>query len=464
HIAYGNVVINITGNDGWHNIEYYSIDALGNEEQHHVATYYLDNTPPTTTLLPLPSQPNGENGWYISNISINFSSHDNGTGVKAIYYKIGNQDWKNFEGTFILEEGNYTLYYYAVDEVGNEEVIHIKKIKIDCTPPHAWLIKSPLHIWSNESVYFEWRSDDANTLYSYKMENYSGWSEWSNAENCSFILEEGNYTFLLKAKDIAGNENILSYSFSINFSFLLTSIQINPRYGEWIGLNSSINFTCNRNGTIYYRIWHNGWHPSVHAGTGKGNNFTVYHENFTLWSLGYTEGGIYYIEFYSMADGITEKTRNESFKVDSIKPAIHICIEENLTCRHNINIQINSSDDFGIGNISIYYSYSKNRSWNDWNLVGVTDNDKCNFSFNFSRVGFYAFMVRCMDLLGNENFSEAIIRFYNPDLNNDSRVNIFDVVKLTNYWGSNSYFYDLNGNGNVGFEDIAILFKNWSYE
>ena len=69
-----------------------------------------------------------------------------------------------------------------------------------------------------------------------------------------------------------------------------------------------------------------------------------------------------------------------------------------------------------------------------------------------------------MDLLGNENFSEAIIRFYNPDLNNDSRVNIFDVVKLTNYWGSNSYFYDLNGNGNVGFEDIAILFKNWSYE
>ncbi|RLB76931.1 MAG: hypothetical protein DRH15_11955, partial [Deltaproteobacteria bacterium] len=215
HIAYGNVVINITGNDGWHNIEYYSIDALGNEEQHHVATYYLDNTPPTTTLLLLPSQPNGENGWYVSNVSINFSSHDNGTGVKVIRYWI-NSNWKNFSQPFILNEGIYTIKYYAEDFLGNEEVEKEKEIKVDYDAP-AILFTPVQSSWTNSNISVNISLQDSFSgllMYRYAWTQNvsipSSWNPWHNISGSSYNIiktqsGEGEWYLHVEACDNAGN-------------------------------------------------------------------------------------------------------------------------------------------------------------------------------------------------------------------------------------------------------------------
>ncbi|MCD6223064.1 MAG: hypothetical protein J7K12_05210, partial [Thermoplasmata archaeon] len=453
HVAYENVVTNIVGNDGWYTIEYYSIDNVRNEEEHHVVTYYLDNTPPTTTIILNPSSPDGENGWYRSNVTVSFSSNDV-TGVSKIYYKIDNSAWNVYSHPILLEGNIYHVYYYAIDSVGNSEVVHYREIKIDFTPPAARFVAAPPHLGNSGDVYFEWESDDAEAIYSYKLENYSEWSSWSYDRDCRFRLGEGNYTFKLRAKDEAGNEASISYNFSINFSLLVTAFNAYPRKNEWIGLNSSINFTIRR-AITYYRIWHNGWNPAPGTGEGKGNNFTLYDENFTLWSLGYRTEGKYYIEFYSVVGEVIEETRNESIMVDRIPPTVAIHFPENITCKPNITLEINAIDSNGIKSITLYYSYSKSKNWSEWNEMQSN-------KFNFSDAGFYAFKVKCEDYFGNANYSDiVVIKFYEPDLNNDGMVNIFDIVELTNYWDSNSYIYDLNGDGRVGYDDVALIFKSW---
>ncbi|MCD6448160.1 MAG: hypothetical protein J7L58_03845, partial [Thermoplasmata archaeon] len=449
------IIIHLSGNDGLHTIEYYSLDNVGNEEEHHVVTYYLDNSSPTTSIILNPSLPDGENGWYRSNVTISFSSYD-ATGVSKIYYKINSSAWKVYSYPILLGENVYYIYYYAVDRVGNNETIHYRRIKIDYTPPAVRFVAVPPRLGNSGDVYFEWESDDEEAIFSYKLENHSGWSSWSYNRSCKFRLGEGNYTFKLKAKDVAGNGAIATYNFSVNFSLLLTTLNIHPRKNEWIGLNSSINFTI-RGAITYYRIWHNGWNPMPKHGKGKDNNFTLYDGNFTLWNLGYTTGGKYYIEFYSVVDQIVEETRNESMMVDKMLPSVAIHFPENVTCKPNITLRINASDSNGIKSITLYYSYSKSKNWSEWNEMQSN-------KFNFSDVGFYAFKAKCEDYFGNTNYSDiVVIKFYEPDLNNDGMVNIFDIVKLTNYWGSRSYIYDLNGDGTVGYDDIILLFKNLKY-
>ena len=58
------------------------------------------------------------------------------SGVKAIYYSINGQPYKEYKSDLVLDkEGNFTLKYYAVDNVGNISSPITKKFIVDLTPP-----------------------------------------------------------------------------------------------------------------------------------------------------------------------------------------------------------------------------------------------------------------------------------------------------------------------------------------
>jgi hypothetical protein len=108
----------------------------------------VDDTDPVTTHTMVPATPDGDNGWYVSDIEVTVNSYDPvsmnvSSGVDYIKYKIGSGSWQTIEGhgaiegTFIIDvdQENLEIEYYAVDNVGNEETHHTFQVDMDQTDP-----------------------------------------------------------------------------------------------------------------------------------------------------------------------------------------------------------------------------------------------------------------------------------------------------------------------------------------
>jgi hypothetical protein len=88
----------------------------------------LDDTSPVTSCSP-------SEGTYSKTITITLTATDDGSGINETYYKIGEGEWTEYIEPFdITEPGNYTIYYYSIDKLGNNE--EIKSI--------SYIIKRPV--------------------------------------------------------------------------------------------------------------------------------------------------------------------------------------------------------------------------------------------------------------------------------------------------------------------------------
>lgn len=127
--------------DSNHTLEYYCVDALGNEEEHHVQYYKVDSTPPITAkTYGEPFYNNGTHDFGTSEtlIYLNASDQgcDGGVGVDYTEYRIGNGEWQIYENPFTIEEeGMYRICFKSIDLLGNEETKKCQYIIIDNTPP-----------------------------------------------------------------------------------------------------------------------------------------------------------------------------------------------------------------------------------------------------------------------------------------------------------------------------------------
>jgi len=132
----------VLSGEGEHTIHYYSIDNASNEEETKTITIKIDETKPTTTYSLNPSSPDGDNEWYVSNVTVTLTANDGISGVNITKYKIDNGNWKKYTKSIKLTEGNHTVRYYTIDNAGNEEEIKTITIKIDKTKPTV-SIKTP---------------------------------------------------------------------------------------------------------------------------------------------------------------------------------------------------------------------------------------------------------------------------------------------------------------------------------
>jgi hypothetical protein len=107
----------------------------------------VDNTDPESEHVLDPAEPDGENGWYVSDVEVTLSASDPlvadvSSGVKEIKYKVGTGGWQTITGalgTFLItqadDDENVPVEYYAIDNVGNEEDHHFFEIDMDQTDP-----------------------------------------------------------------------------------------------------------------------------------------------------------------------------------------------------------------------------------------------------------------------------------------------------------------------------------------
>jgi hypothetical protein len=95
-----------------------------------------DTTPPVTTISFDPSEPNGNNGWYVSDVNVTLNATDEESGVNKTYYRLNEGEWKEYINQFIVtSNGVIQVDYYSVDNAGNNESMKTNELWIDRITP-----------------------------------------------------------------------------------------------------------------------------------------------------------------------------------------------------------------------------------------------------------------------------------------------------------------------------------------
>jgi len=96
-----------------------------------------DSTPPITTISLDPPEPNGLNGWYVSDVNVTLTATDDISGVNITYYRIDGGVWLIYESYFIIsyDGDDILIEYYSVDNENNQEPIKQISIDIDQSKP-----------------------------------------------------------------------------------------------------------------------------------------------------------------------------------------------------------------------------------------------------------------------------------------------------------------------------------------
>lgn len=205
----------------------------------------------------LSSGPAGEIDY--DDVTFQWSGIDDKTLSENLYYSymlIGKDSFwsywsKSTIKTYVnLENGDYVFKVKSKDAAGNvdltpaEQTFEVKTDPGDLVCPNTEIISGPTSSIDYNSVVFSWAGSDdktqlQNLQYSYKLINFdSKWSDFSQVTSTSYdSLENGVYTFKVRAKDTAGNVDLspAEQTFNVNVElgpnrFITNVIELN--FGE----------------------------------------------------------------------------------------------------------------------------------------------------------------------------------------------------------------------------------------
>ncbi len=122
-----------------------------------VSDAVLDTLAPVTMAATSPSAPDGQNGWYVSNVSITLNASDNCAGVSATEYSIdGGQTWQPYTGAFSHDGRRHArrplpLHGRRGQRRDGADLV----VKIDKTAPTISLSATPDRIWPPNNQPFD---------------------------------------------------------------------------------------------------------------------------------------------------------------------------------------------------------------------------------------------------------------------------------------------------------------------
>ena len=117
-----------------------------------------DTTPPVTTNSFDPPTPNGENGWYVSNVTVTLNATDDESGVNVTYYRLNGGEWHRYTEPFLMSKNRtHSIEYYSVDNAGNVEDIKSVICKIDQNRPS--IIAGTINRFLNTTLYADVQDD-----------------------------------------------------------------------------------------------------------------------------------------------------------------------------------------------------------------------------------------------------------------------------------------------------------------
>ncbi|MHA2424082.1 MAG: OmpL47-type beta-barrel domain-containing protein [Candidatus Thorarchaeota archaeon] len=123
--------------EGQHTISYYSVDEAQNVELVNTHEFWIDTIDPETSLYRTGIL--GENGWYVSELTIVFDAFDADSGVSYIEYMLDYNDWTIYQGSItVSEEGGHSIIFRSIDVASNIEITQDWDFYIDTSEPESW--------------------------------------------------------------------------------------------------------------------------------------------------------------------------------------------------------------------------------------------------------------------------------------------------------------------------------------
>ncbi|CAI6077565.1 heparin/heparin-sulfate lyase HepB [Cohnella sp. JJ-181] len=91
----------------------------------HVTSYTvsnIDRVAPVSTGTLSPASPDGDDGWYESEVTVSLAATDNASGVAKTEYRVNDGPWAPYTGSIpAYGEGSYDFAYRSIDNAGNIE-------------------------------------------------------------------------------------------------------------------------------------------------------------------------------------------------------------------------------------------------------------------------------------------------------------------------------------------------------
>ncbi|TMA00927.1 MAG: PKD domain-containing protein, partial [Methanobacteriota archaeon] len=321
--------------EGRHQVDYYAVDQAGNVEPVNSVDVGIDTTPPTTSASL--SGTAGENGWYVSNVTVTLTASDGTSGVATLVYRVDGGAWLTYSVPFALQDGVHTIDYFATDVAGLVEPQESVAVQIDTMPPTTAAESSGTagaNGWFVSSVTVFLNASDATSgiaNITYRVDG-GPWSVYAGP----FVLADGVHVVEFFATDLAGiTEPIRSLSIAIDTTPPVTEATLAGTLGQGGWYTSAVTF-------------------SVHAsdpGSGIANvNCRVDGGTWTSLCAGVVLGeGVHSVEFYATnGAGLVESTQSITVMIDVTPPATIDTLTgelgDNGWYRSNVTVSFNATD------------------------------------------------------------------------------------------------------------------------
>ncbi|MHA2330463.1 MAG: OmpL47-type beta-barrel domain-containing protein, partial [Candidatus Hodarchaeales archaeon] len=246
--------------EGQYLIDFNSIDSVGNVEITKVETLTLDNTSPSTILTVGDPQYDKNPLYVTSDTPFTLTATDIGSDVFSTSYRIYNtaydSGWQTYVDLFTIVglDGQYSIEFYSIDNLGNVELTKTETVFLDNTSPSTVLsIGDPQHgagmIYVTSDTPFTLTATDTGSdvfSTSYRIYNTvydSGWQTY--VDPFTIMGLDGQYSIEFYSIDNLGNKennheiNIMLFSWDYIFEQYCTGdiilkIDIDHKFFQFI--------------------------------------------------------------------------------------------------------------------------------------------------------------------------------------------------------------------------------------
>ena len=213
--------------DGSHTVDARASDNAGNQGTAPQAAFMIDQTDPTISISLDLSSPDGENGWYVSDVEVTLDADDATSGLASVEYSLDGGAWTPYTAPFTVSaDGSHTVDARASDNAGNQGTAPQAAFMIDQADPTIELFSrvpiENINGWNNTDVTLTWECTDGTSGVVAQFV--------SNIETA----EGENYESTETCEDNAGNTNSDTQQVSIDQTdpTIIISLDLSSPDGE----------------------------------------------------------------------------------------------------------------------------------------------------------------------------------------------------------------------------------------